>query len=326
MIMPGISVIIPAYNMADFIGEAIESILRQSFTDFEILLIDDGSSDGTKEVCGRYKDDRIRYYYQTNRGVARARNTGIEKANGKYIAFLDADDVLLSESLSRRYQFAEREDLNLVYSDFYLLKEIADFDHLSKLQGDLERVKYLDRLGNSRLSGENEYVVSREDFILGNLPFIKIWTGTVLVRREWWTRVVNRFFDPIFSIGEDIDMWWYLILHPSLNRLGYIAEPLTVYRYYNNSWTSFDEDPETKALRYDRVFEKAEQYISRREVAKLMYDTLWAYYPGEPGLRRKLLVQIVRRDPGNVFYLKSLLAAIVKSILPGHGIKRPAKD
>ncbi|MFC2061357.1 glycosyltransferase family 2 protein [Elusimicrobiota bacterium] len=86
------SVIIPSYNRKLFLGKAVETVLSQSYAEFEIIIIDDGSTDGTKELLEKYEDERIRYIYQDNRGVSSARNRGLKEAQGEYIAFLDSDD------------------------------------------------------------------------------------------------------------------------------------------------------------------------------------------------------------------------------------------
>jgi glycosyltransferase involved in cell wall biosynthesis len=91
--MPKVSVIIPAYNRAYIINEAIKSILSQTFTDFEVLIIDDGSSDTTQQVVRLVEDTRVKYFHKENGGVSSARNMGIANAAGEYIAFLDTDDL-----------------------------------------------------------------------------------------------------------------------------------------------------------------------------------------------------------------------------------------
>ena len=91
--MPTISVIIPTYNNAHFVGEAIESVLDQTYRDVEIIVVDDGSLDNTKEVLDTYiKNGQINYIYQKNMGPGAARNTGCNHAKGTYIAFLDSDE------------------------------------------------------------------------------------------------------------------------------------------------------------------------------------------------------------------------------------------
>jgi glycosyltransferase involved in cell wall biosynthesis len=92
-----ISVIIPTYNYAHFISEAIESVLAQTYRDFEIVVVDDGSTDDTQQVVSRFP--QLRYIYQTNKGIAAARNAGLLTSHGEYVVFLDADDRLSSNCL-----------------------------------------------------------------------------------------------------------------------------------------------------------------------------------------------------------------------------------
>src|SRR5215211_9350661 len=92
-----VSVVIPCYNQAHFLGEAIESVLSQSYRNFEILVVDDGSTDNTSEVASRY--ERVRIVRQENRGLSGARNRGLREAKGEYVVFLDADDRLLPGAL-----------------------------------------------------------------------------------------------------------------------------------------------------------------------------------------------------------------------------------
>src|SRR5690348_13396065 len=99
--MPRVSVVIPSYNSAQYVGAAIESVLVQTVPDVEILVVDDGSKDATREVVARY-GDRARYLYQENAGVAVARNHGIRESSGEWIGFLDADDTWLPQKLERQ--------------------------------------------------------------------------------------------------------------------------------------------------------------------------------------------------------------------------------
>ena len=114
--MPKISVMIPVYNSARFLQEAIESVLAQTYKDYEIIVIDDGSTDNTKEVLAPYCD-RIRYIYQQNQGASSARNKGIRYSQGEYIAFLDADDIWLPEKLHIQVDYLDNnQEIALIYS------------------------------------------------------------------------------------------------------------------------------------------------------------------------------------------------------------------
>lgn len=97
-----VSVVIPCYNGASFIGETIESVLNQQYEQLEIIVIDDGSTDQSKSVINKFQDPRILYFYQENQGVSAARNKGLEKAKGDYIVFFDADDLMSSGFIRSR--------------------------------------------------------------------------------------------------------------------------------------------------------------------------------------------------------------------------------
>ncbi len=104
MSAPLISVIIPTYNRAAFVLEAVESVYRQTFQDFELIVVDDGSTDGTAEVLKNYQNHLI-YRYQANQGVSSARNLGLQMASGKWVAFLDSDDLWLPRKLETQVRF-----------------------------------------------------------------------------------------------------------------------------------------------------------------------------------------------------------------------------
>ena len=103
-----VSVVIPAYNRERYLADAVDSVLAQTFTDFELLIVDDGSRDRTVEIAKSYRDPRIRLVrHERNRGVAAARNTGVAEARGAYVAFLDSDDVAYPDRLARQVAFLD---------------------------------------------------------------------------------------------------------------------------------------------------------------------------------------------------------------------------
>lgn len=116
---PKISIIIPCYNQAFIIEETLESVYKQVFSDWECIIIDDGSTDRSKEICNRWceKDARFKYFYKKNGGLSSARNYGIEKSLGKYIQFLDSDDLIGIEKLKLDIEaFNKDEKVDLIYS------------------------------------------------------------------------------------------------------------------------------------------------------------------------------------------------------------------
>ena len=116
-IVPAISVLIPVYNVEEYLEECVESVLKQSLQDFEIILVDDCSSDNSRNICKKLEgnDKRIKViYHKNNRGVSAARNTCLRAAIGKYIAYVDSDDIIKPEYLMEMYQLAEKYDADVV--------------------------------------------------------------------------------------------------------------------------------------------------------------------------------------------------------------------
>ncbi|WP_136513077.1 glycosyltransferase family 2 protein [Geomonas edaphica] len=109
MSAPVVSVVLPVYNGDRFLEESLQSILRQSFTDLELIVINDGSTDGTREILERYcdRDPRLRVWHQENRGLSRSLNVGLELARGRYLARQDADDVSLPERIAKQVAFLD---------------------------------------------------------------------------------------------------------------------------------------------------------------------------------------------------------------------------
>ena len=120
--MPTISVIIPTYNRSEQLREAVNGILKQTFTDFEVLVIDDGSTDDTPEVIKQISDNRIKYFYKVNGGASSARNLGLTKAQGQYIALLDDDDLWPENYLAAMIdKMEENKDYGLAYALFKII-------------------------------------------------------------------------------------------------------------------------------------------------------------------------------------------------------------
>lgn len=114
-----VSVIMPMYNAADYVSEAIESVCAQGYTDWELVIVDDGSKDESPRIAREYagRDSRIQYYRrEANGGIADARNTGVSLAKGRYIAFLDSDDRWLPDKLERQMQFMEETGAHFCHS------------------------------------------------------------------------------------------------------------------------------------------------------------------------------------------------------------------
>lgn len=115
-----ISIVVPVYNAEATLNQCLESICQQDFNNFEVLLIDDGSIDGSRKMCEGYvqRDERFKYFYKSNGGVSSARQCGLEQAQGKYLIFVDSDDWVEMTFLSKLHSQAEITDADIVYCDF----------------------------------------------------------------------------------------------------------------------------------------------------------------------------------------------------------------
>jgi glycosyltransferase involved in cell wall biosynthesis len=202
-----VSVIIPTFNSARFLPEAIDSVLVQTFRDFEVIVVDDGSTDETESLMGKYGAP-VRYIRQANCGVAAARNRGIEESLGRYVAFLDADDTWYGDKLER--QLAALRS-NPQHRACYTAFTACDAD-LSPL--------YIIR---SRRRGST----LRDLLLLGNVVATP---STVLCERSLFETVSG--FDPALSLCADWDMWVRLAAHTEFL---YLDEPTVTYRRHDSN-------------------------------------------------------------------------------------------
>lgn len=204
--MPLVSVIIPAYNSARYLPEAIESVLRQTFTDLELLVIDDGSTDETAAVVSRYPAP-VRYIRQENGGVAVARNRGIQESRGRYVAFLDADDTWYPDKLKQQVESLQKQsECRLCYSAFTVVDSSL-------------KALYVNRSDRSGTALEDLLLRGN---IVGSIC-------TVLMERSLYEQEGG--FDPAFSQCADWDMWIRLARHTEFL---YIDTPLVTYRYHDS--------------------------------------------------------------------------------------------
>lgn len=158
------SIIVPVYNTEKYLHQCIDSILAQSFTDFELLLINDGSTDRSREICEEYskKDTRVRVFHKSNGGVSSARNLGLENARGEWITFVDSDDTL-PVSYIEDYAGAISDDIDLVMAKYQVLSE----------SGEVVRVyqKYQDRIFSQVEYLKEMYALKDYQGYIGNKVF-----------------------------------------------------------------------------------------------------------------------------------------------------------
>jgi glycosyltransferase involved in cell wall biosynthesis len=227
--MPKVSVIMPTFNAEKYICEAMDSVLNQVYKDFEIIVIDDGSNDDTQQILGQY-GNKIRYVYQENRGVSAARNRGVCQAWGEYVAFLDADDIWLTEKLSSQVSIAEQNpEIDLFFSDAEvfndkgLLRTSYRPSHVAEYEAGSFRHQIASAIFNDGSVIKGNFY---KDLLMGNL----ITMSTVLVRKECLERI--GYFNEGLSIGEDYDLWMRIA---RARNILYFNSVKTRYRFRDDS-------------------------------------------------------------------------------------------
>lgn len=226
---PLVSIITPTLNRARLLPDAIKSVLGQTFSDWEHIIVDDGSTDNTEDVVRKFTDNRIIYINRfKQRGISAARNLGLRLASGKYIAFLDSDDLLAPKSLSLRARFLEKHPrvalacglMALQPSRSYLSarKKILGTAHPDTPNPDPDKIPALRKLYNHR---EKHHLLLQKNFVF---------TGTVMVRKS----VIDTChgFDERLVIFEDYDLWLRIARRYNI---AFLNETLFYFRHFEDS-------------------------------------------------------------------------------------------
>jgi glycosyltransferase involved in cell wall biosynthesis len=232
---PMVSVVIPAYNVAPFIAATLDSVLAQTFADYEIIVVNDGSPDtGELERALEPYRSRIRYLKQDNRGAAAARNAALRAARGEFAAFLDADDLWLPNYLERQLAFIRERGCDLVSANALIFGDASDAGQT-----------YMEaHMKNAPPSGEAAF----EQLLSGERCLI---TSGVLVRRALVLEA--GLFDEALRNAQDLDLWLRLARRKA--RLAYHDEVLLRYRGRSSSLSGDSINVHRREL---RVFDKIE--------------------------------------------------------------------
>jgi len=313
--IPTISVIIPTYDCSTYITEAIESVLKQSFICVEIIVVDDGSSDSTLDVLRPYiNKNLIQYIYQKNGGVSSARNTGIRNARGKYLAFLDADDIMLPGSLKKRTSFLNTwKDIKFVFSDY--LVETEETMVMNRSYTGHRNI--LNNFENVIKGQQGNFYFFNKDYTKQSLKCsIFPWTGTVMFHKSCLDKA--GFFNEKLRISEDEDLWLRIANQYSI---GYIDQPLAVHkksrrqatsdkdRYYRDLIEYLEHESDGKMAQDDHAI-----LIAIRKRLSRSYYELAYYHMNRNKLRmaRIFFLKSFKNDRKNV----KLLLYLILSYLP----------
>jgi len=218
--MPQVTVLMPVYNAEKYLREAIESILNQTFTDFEFLIINDGSTDSSKEISLSYSDSRIRYVEnEKNLGIIDTLNKGIDLAKGEYIARMDADDISLSERLQKQVAFMNKnQDIDICGSQIKIIgAEIY-----------------------------SNYAINNDDIRIMLLENNHLAHPTVIVRKH----KIKQVKYSNYKAAEDYKLW---IEMAKYSKLANIDKPLLHYRYHQNQISNIDNEIQIKITNKIRI-------------------------------------------------------------------------
>lgn len=226
--MPKVSVNIPVYNDEKYIRETLNSALSQTYKELEVVIVDDGSTDRTAEIIRSYRDPRIKYHYQPNQGIGAARNKALELSSGKYIAFLDHDDLWLPKKLEKQIALFEKNpELGLVFCDTIFFNEKGDLYNIYKTRKPPR--------GNVFKHLLDWYFLSCE---------------TVVIKKDVLKNIGH--FSPHMMMAEEYDLFLRIAYKYSID---YVDEPLAKYRIHekNYSWGKELQAIEEESEALDRL-------------------------------------------------------------------------
>jgi glycosyltransferase involved in cell wall biosynthesis len=198
---PLVSVVIPTYNRWPMVEEAVDSVLAQNYKDFEVIVIDDGSEDGTIEQLGKY-GTRIRLFSESRRGVAAARNSGVRQSTGRYVAFLDSDDLWKPKKL----------EVQVAFMESHLGAEICQTEEVWIRNG-------------VRVNPKKKHLKPSGDIFRASLDLCLVSPSAVMMTRKLFDRQGG--FDESFPVCEDYDLWLRVAVETPVFL---VPEPLVVKR------------------------------------------------------------------------------------------------
>jgi glycosyltransferase involved in cell wall biosynthesis len=281
---PLVSVIIPNFNYAKYVGEAIDSALAQTYANIEVIVVDDGSTDTSPTIIESY-GDKIKAIFQNNQGVSTARNNAVAASHGEYLAFLDADDVWLASKIEMQIErFAGNESIGLVHVG---VEEIdAEGNHLGQMIDGME----------GRVS--DELLLFRRPVILGGC-------SGAMITREAFDLVGG--FDPRLSTSADWDLFYRV---GKASEAGFISDILFRYRMHGENMHGNIERMEREMLiGFQKAFANPDPHVQRLRAQA--YGNLYKVLAGSyfrSGQYGRFLVQAIKslwQNPRNLGYFVS---------------------
>lgn len=276
-----VSIIMPVFNSAKYLRQTLDSVVNQTFHDFELIAVNDGSTDNSEEILNEYKEkiEHFTIVNQLNSGVSSARNKGIDLANGKYISFLDSDDLLHKDYLKTLYEIADNNYCDIVICEYYLY-----YDKMNILNENIEGTIISENLVKKYGNKAFEYVMKQG---FGTSPCIKLYKKEILNH-------YSIYFDIKSNFGEDMFFNWKLFLVSK----SIIQIPYKLYGYRQNMNGATSKYHSHLFENYMREFSNLRKFAEKSNV-----DTEQLEISIQCNLAQRI-ISFLRMDiryPGNLF-------------------------
>ncbi len=286
-----LSIIVPLYNKEKEIKHTLDTLFNQSFSDFEVIIVNDGSTDNSAEIVKAYHNEKIRLFNQVNGGAATARNKGVELAKSEWVAFLDADDEWKSNYLAKVVNAIEEyPEAVLIGTNYEIIEDgervVLDYPMIGK--------------GTEVL--KNYFISGRE--------YTPLWTSAVVMKKDVFQQLGG--FPMECKTCEDVDLWCKVAL---TGQIIYINEPLAVYNRGNVSMLSkskdttcyypFLDDYEQYMKDRDNLLESVRDYVIYRQLVAVSFQL---FSTGNKNLAKLLLKKI--KYP-RIYYKKYLFLKVM---------------
>ncbi len=286
--MRKVSVVMPVYNVEKYVRDSIQSVLNQSYANFELIIVDDGSTDSSSLIYSSFSDSRIRVIKQKNRGLAGARNTGIRSAQGEYVAFIDSDDLWSAYKLECHVHHLDaNRHVGVSFSHSELISELGEALGINQ-KGKIKNIDFKDIICRNPIGNGSSPVIRKS--VLERASFQRFYKGNL----------ERCYFDESFRQSEDVEYWMRIAIASNLIFEG-IPQCLTQYRINDSGLSAnLEEQLNSWMKAVDRVSllapRRVAKYRSLAEAYQLRYLARRAVKNGDSIKAIELIFYALKRN------------------------------
>ena len=297
---PFFSIILPTFNREKFISKAIESIINQEYKNWELIIIDDGSTDNTKEIVSPFLNSKIKYFYQENQERSIARNNGMSKANGQYICFLDSDDYYLPNHLNTLYENISNKNFPIALFHTYQIYKKEDKEIKSN---------YKDNYQNSKLS-------KKELSLINNVWLFSPPVQTIAIHKEIASKIKFDIFE--YYVAECYDFIGEIASNFDIHKIG--EQTITMQLHEDNSTLYNHKFLKGSEISFEyiiskEIYKSIKNHKSVKQKFYNIYIGLADYYSSVKN--KKGSIQYLKKALKNKTDLKNIrqILGVIKNIL-----------